>query len=409
MDILWFWTLAGALALLVGAGLVRGMFGGAKLPEAQASRQKDIQIYRDQLTEVERDLARGTLSQTEAERVKAEIARRLIEADKAAGPAMSEGKATSPWIAVALVAGAMAGALVIYNRLGVPWYPDLPLAGRLAAADAAMASRPDQASAEAQVTPQITEPTGEYKELIDKLRAAVDPQTATDLQGLTLLVQNEAGLGNFPAARAAQARLITVKGEAASAEDHATYAEMLILAAGGYVSPQAEQALIATLSLDPQNGMARYFSGLMFVQAGRFDRGFVIWQQLLAESAPDARWMVPLRAQISDVAMRAGVTFELPDAPALPGPSASDIEAAAEMTAEERQQMVAGMVDGLMARLGSEGGTAEEWARLIGALATLGRKDEALAILTEAREIFGAHAADLALIETTAKTNGLSE
>lgn len=404
METFWFWTVAAAMAVLVAAWLVRGLMRGDAAAPAAA---QDIQVYRDQLAEADRDLARGTLTEAEAARVKTEIARRLLEADRALSAAAPGAPARMPWAAMALVLAAMAAALALYSRLGVPWYPDLPIRERLAMADAAMASRPSQAAAEAAAEPPPpAQPDAEFLALMEKLRAAVDPATATDLRGLDLLARNEATLGNFTAAKLAQARLVEVKGEEATAEDYATLAEMMILAAGGYISPEAEQALIAALERDPRDGMARYFSGLMFAQGGRFDRAFAFWRPLLEESPPGAPWVGPIRAQIEDVAMRAGIPYTLPDAAS--GPTIEDMEAAAGMTAEERQQMVEGMVAQLQDRLATEGGSAAEWARLIAALATLDRKDQAQAIYDEAKTRFEGREGDLAALAEAAAAAGLA-
>ncbi len=406
METFWFWTVAGAMAVLVAAWLVRGLMRGT--PEALPAAAQDMQVYRDQLAEAERDVARGTLTEAEAARVKTEIARRLLDADKVAradGPASGN---RPSWPAVAAIGAAIAGAVGLYANTGLPWYPDMPIRERLALADEAMANRPDQASAEAGVAPQpAIQPDPEFLDLMGKLRSAVDPATSTDLRGLELLARNEATLGNYLVAKAAQTRLVTVKGDQATAEDHATLAEMMILAAGGYVSPEAEAELIRALERDPRQGMARYLSGLMFAQGGRFDRAFAFWQPLLQESPPDAPWVRPIRAQIEEVAARAGISYLLPENAAPPGPSAGDVEAAADMTPEERQQMIEGMVAGLQDRLATEGGTSGEWGRLISALATLGRKDQAQAIYDESKTRFAASTDDLAALAEVAASVGL--
>ena len=404
METFWFWAVAGGMAVLVASWLARGLMRGAENAPGAAS---DVQLYRDQLAETERDLARGTVSETDAARLRTEIARRLLEADRNARNAAVTTRAPLP--ALALVLAAMIAAVVLYSRIGAPLYPDLPIRDRLAMADEAMATRPDQATAEAAApTPAPVEPDPEFAALMDKLRAAVDPATSTDLRGLELLARNEAALGNLIAAKAAQARLIAVKGDQAGAEDFATLAEMMILAAGGYVSPQAEAELVRALERDAKNGMARYFSGLMFAQGGRFDRTFALWRPLLEESPPDAPWVAPIRAQIGDVAMRAGIPYQLPEAATAPGPSAEDIEAAAGMSPEDRQAMIESMVGQLQERLASEGGTAEEWARLVAALVTLGREEQARAILDEAKTRFAGRETDLAVITAAAAAAGLT-
>lgn len=409
METFWFWTVAIAITVLVCAWLVRGLIRSET--DVPPAALQDMQVYRDQLAEADRDLARGTLTEAEAGRVKTEIARRILEADKLSQGESVAPAAKTPWLAMAAILIAMAGGVVLYSRLGVPWYPDLPIRERLAMADTAMANRPSQEAAEATITPQLIEPNDEFRELMEKLRAAVDPATATDLRGLELLAQNETALGNHIAARRAQARLIEVKGADATAEDHVTLAEMMILAAGGYVSPEAETELTRSLERDPKNGLALYFSGLMFAQGGRYDRAFTLWQPLLQQGPENAPWIRPIRAQIEEVAARAGMSYQLPEAgqTALPGPSDADMQAAADMSPEDRQQMIEGMVDGLKQRLATEGGTAEEWARLISALATLGRKDEAKAILGEARGIFADYPNELAFIEAAAIQGGLEQ
>ena len=148
MDTFWFWTVALALSVAVAAWLIRSL----ARPQAAAAPAalKDMQVYRDQLVEADRDLARGTLTPSEAARVKTEVARRLLDADRtlqaqAAAPA----RTGSIWLPMAVIAVAVAAAIVVYDRIGQPHYPDLPIAGRIADADATMAARPRQAEAEA--------------------------------------------------------------------------------------------------------------------------------------------------------------------------------------------------------------------------------------------------------------------
>jgi cytochrome c-type biogenesis protein CcmH len=150
----------------------------------------------------------------------------------------------------------------------------------------------------------------------------------------------------------------------------------------------------------------------MMAQTGRPDIAFRVWNALLREGPPDARWIVPVRAQIEEMAMRAGVEFTLPEedsGPAAPGPTAADVEAAGEMNAEDRQQMIRGMVEGLSDRLATQGGTPPEWARLIGALGVLGDTDQAEAVLRNARQVFADDAEALSVIDDAARQAGLPE
>jgi len=408
-----FWLITMALALgscaLLALALWRGHLG------ARPAAEFDLRVYRDQLSEVERDIERGVIKGDDAERVLTEISRRILTADKALQDEsvdVRSPKATRFVAIGALAAVLIGGSFALYRDLGAPGYGDLALSTRIEAAADARASRPDQATAEASLPPFVIAPdTPEtYAELIVKLREAVEKRP-DDLQGATLLATHEMRLGNAVAAHAAQADVIRLKGATVNAEDYATYADMLIIAAGGYVSPEAEGALARVLRFDPKNGVARYYSGLMMLQVGRPDVAFRAWAQLLQDSGGDEGWVVPIREQIEDLAFRAGVKYELPPAKdtSLRGPNVEDIESAETMSDEERTEMIRGMVDRLSDRLATTGGSAEEWARLIGALGVLGEADQAALIWQNAKDVFGDRPNDLAIVRGAARKLGITQ
>ncbi len=403
-----FWIIALLLGLAVTAAVLVSVLRPRAPDDEGAS---DVAVYRDQLAEVDRDAARGVLTEDEAERMRVEVSRRLLAADKME---RDEGGAPAPrWASIAAmgfgVVAILGGGVVVYDQIGAPGYPDLPLARRIAEADAARADRPAQQEAEAEAAarrmPDLP-PDENFTQLMERLRAVV-AERPDDLQGLRLLAQNEARMGNYAAAHEAARRIIEVQGDAATADDYVTYADLLILAAGGYVSPEAEAALSEALARDGTNETARYYIGLMYAQSGRYDLSFRAWAPLLDESAPSDPWVRPIRAQIEDVAARAGVNYDLPEA--APGPSREQMEAAEDMTAEERSQMIRGMVDGLSERLAAQGGPPEDWARLIRALGVLGETGRARAIWAEAQTVFAGAPDAVALIEEAAIAAGVAE
>lgn len=401
-----FWVIAGVLALAVGGPMVLALLRGraGKVPAVAC----DVQVYRDQLREVGRNMERGIVTGEEAAQVRVEVSRRLLKADKAAQAAAAPGTAPG---AVSLFSAALIGVLVVggtmalYNRIGAPGYSDLPLKQRIADAEAARANRRSQAAAEADlavrgsVTPRADP---QFMDLMEKLRATVT-ERPDDVRGQMLLARNEAMLGNFPAAQKAQAQAIVLKGADVTAANHADQADLLILAAGGYVSPEAEATLTRALAIDPRNGPARYYTGLLYLQTGRPDLAFRIWRALLSESTPQAPWFGPIASQIQRVAALAGERYT-PPAAAAParGPGAADIEAAGDMTPEDRMNMIRSMVEGLSDRLATGGGPPEDWARLIDALGVLGDTGQAGAIWTEAQTVFAEPSDALATIRAAA-------
>ncbi|KAF0676698.1 c-type cytochrome biogenesis protein CcmI [Profundibacterium mesophilum] len=404
-----FWLVAFAIAATV-AGIVTMVL--LRSERSASAGAQSVSVYRDQLEEIERDLERGTIAETEAARLRTEISRRLIEADRRAGadrtsPAPRAASAIAAAVTVLVI---LAGGGALYLSTGAPGYPDLPLAHRIALVEQARTERPRQPDAEEAALsslPRAQEVDPAFLELMRKLRGAV-AERPDDQQGYQLLARNEARLGNFGAAAQAQMQLVQLRGAEASATEITQAAEFLILAAGGYVSPEAETALDAALARDPSNGRARYLKGLTHAQVGRPDLAFGLWRQLLEDSPPDAPWLPPIREQIVELAQLAGVRYDPPEGSALPGPDAAQIAAAEDMSDEDRQQMIRSMVAGLSDRLITEGGTRAEWERLFGALSVLGDSAGIDAAWEAAQLNFAGTAQDRAAVEAAARAAGAS-
>ncbi|MEP1613859.1 MAG: c-type cytochrome biogenesis protein CcmI [Roseobacter sp.] len=383
--------IATAVALLLAAGL-----RAPRRENTEPAAAYDLRVYRDQLRDVERDLARGVVDPVDADRVRAEISRRILAADDAIQQEAQAGDAPqgSPRVVgIVLAVSLIGGSLWLYSTIGAPGYGDLALQDRISLAEEARANRPTQQQAEDSLPPFLppSDVNAEYAVLVEKLRETVQNRP-DDLQGQTLLAQNEANLGNYRAAARAQGKVLTLKGETADASDFTNYADMLIIAAGGYVSPEAEEMLSQALSRVPGDGTARYYMGLMLAQTGRPDTGFRIWDQLLRAGPADAPWIAPILSQIEELSFRAGVNYQIPEigtgTRVSPGPDATDLEAVADLSPGERMEMIQGMVQGLSDRLARDGGPAEEWAQLITALGVLGRTNAARSIYDNAVQVF---------------------
>ncbi|MGR3713929.1 MAG: c-type cytochrome biogenesis protein CcmI [Shimia sp.] len=411
-----FWFVAGAFALVSIAVMALSVMRKTEVEEHPAAY--DLRVYRDQLKEVDRDLARGVINDGDATRIHTEVSRRILTADAQLQAAQQEETSRGPaqrGLVVALaviIAGASFG---LYAALGEKGAPDKPLDLRFADAQTAKDNRADQATFEASLPPRdIVTPDPEFADLMNKLRLAVK-QTPDDLTGFQLLAQHEADLNDLISAHHAQSNVIRIKGDDATATDYLTHANMLISAAGGYVSPEAEASLEAALEMEPTNLLGRYFWGLMMMQNGRPDTTFHIWEQVLQQSPPTAPWVAPIRQNLTDLSWYAGVkNFQLPPSgdphagAGLSGPSADDMEAAEEMDTEDRNEMIQGMVSQLAERLATEGGTPQEWGRLITAYSVLGNRDRAAAIWEEAQTVFAGAPGALATVKDSARQVGLA-
>ena len=408
-----FWGTAAVLVVGCLGVVLAPLFRGAGRAERRASF--DMQVHRDQLREVDADLARGLLGPEEAAATRLEVSRRLlaaadaeaVEAATAAAPRRLTRRA-----APAMLAGLVLAAAGLYGWLGGagPARPAARAPARRGGGRAGEAARPGRGRGDGR---------GARRRPGAGRRRGARPRAGGQAAAGD---GDPAGRSAGPPAAGAEPRRRCSAGPRRGRRrsgcwrssatgrrrrDFVDLAELSILAAGGYVSPEAEAALARALALDPRDPVGRYYSAVTLMQGGRPDLAYRIWSGLVAEGPPDAPWMAAARAGAADAAAAAGIA---PPAagPTAPGPTASDIDAAAQMPPTDRAAMIEGMVGQLSERLATQGGPPADWARLIRSLGVLGRRDEAAAILAEARSVHAGDAPGLAEIEAAGRDAGLA-
>ncbi len=371
------WLLAGLLSavvvLLLSVPMLKRNAGG---PAANA----DLAVYRDQLAELEREVARGLLPQSEAAAARLEIQRRLLGA--AAVDARPAPGAARSLLGAALLLLLPLAAVAIYLDLGSPNLPAVPFAAPAPAAAASQA----------------------MAELVDRLKAGMKTHP-DDPKGWTLLGDALGQLGRYGESAEAYGKAIAAlqaKGTPATAELHSLQGEALTAAAGGQVTPMARTAFDAALALDAKDPRARFYLALAESQAGHLQAALDRWLALEADSPPGAPWLEVLRSQIDttarqlgrDPASLPGRKAPPPGPPAAgaptPGPTAEDMAAAAAMTPEQRAAFIDGMVGGLAAKLKDHPEDVDGWLRLADAYDKLGRPEDAL----QARQQAARHGPD---------------
>lgn len=403
------------LSILITLAFVCAVFYQTlKKNSAHKEENADLNFYKSQLSEIEKDIAKGSISIEEAEQLKVEISRRIL---KNKNQSFLEVGSQSTGSRVKFTFGlgifAIFLSLALYSSLGSLGYFDFSQKSRIKAAKFLKETRPSQQEAWDALSDvrTINTPKGEMGEIITKLRK-ISQERPNDITGLRYLMKTEANLNNFENAAIAQMSLVKLLGEQVATDDLYELAELMVLSLNGYVSPEAEALFRKVLSKDEDNGRALYYLGLMYANLDRPDLSFEIWRNLLSRGLDDAPWVPLIREQIMEVAWRAGKNrYELPLKPqtSFAGPTQADIEAASEMASEEKQEMISEMVEGLASRLESEGGTPEEWARLIKVLSVLGDLESAQKTWVEAVNIFNNSPTGLTVINNIAKEIGISK
>lgn len=394
-----FWVTAIAMTLIFAAFLVAPVLRRRNDGDASAS---DVEVYKAQLAEIDRDKARGLLDDETAERTRAEVSRRLIAAAKVAQDQGQEGSTR----AVALLSGVIliSVSFAAYWIAGSPGEEDQPLAQRLAEAERLWDERPSQAEmvAMAPAPPKVDAPK-ELLTSVQRLRDAMQTRP-NDPRGWELLAFYETELRNYDAAAQAQDRLLALKQDP-TVEDLTRLVDLMVAAADGSVSPEAEVVARQLLNRDAENLAGRYYIGAIYNQTGRPDEAFRIWRPMVDAGAGDFHTALATNS-IENAALRAGIEYAVPDNI---GPGLDAIAAAEGLSEEERSAMIVEMVSSLSTRLSTQGGTVTEWAQLIRSYAALGETQSAQAVLREATQLFGSDPNAAAVLRDIASRTGLTQ
>jgi cytochrome c-type biogenesis protein CcmH len=150
--------------------------------------------------------------------------------------------------------------------------------------------------------------------------------------------------------------------------------------------------------------VARYYLGALYNQTDRPDLALRLWRPIIENGDPSDFHIALARDQASDAAFRAGVEYALPEAR---GPSFDQMDAAQDMSPEDRAAMIGGMVAGLADRLATEGGPAQDWARLIRAYGVLGETEAARTVWQEAQQVFVASMRGMEILTNAARDAGV--
>jgi cytochrome c-type biogenesis protein CcmH len=371
------------LALLTAATIAVLVYPLLRRPRDEQTRAAyDMEVHRDQLAEIERDLARGTIGAEEARAARAEIGRRMLTlANEPAVAAPTGGNFRIVAVAMAIALPTVAGAL--YLGRGAPGVPGTTLAERRAEA-------PQEAAQD--------------KQLVEFMRAMQTrvERNPEDLEAWVRLAQASAAFNLVQEALAAWRMADKLAGE--PPEIAGPLGEAAVIAANGQVTPEAERAFARVRAADPGDPRARFYSGLARAQAGERDAAVRVWFDLVAASPPDAPWLMTVREAMTNAARDARIDLaRLSPSPGNPpavvriGPPqvASGAQPALPPGGEglmalpegERQQAIRTMVEGLAARLDAQPDDLDGWLRVARAWQVLDEPEKALAAHARAATI----------------------
>ncbi|MCX7168916.1 MAG: c-type cytochrome biogenesis protein CcmI [Proteobacteria bacterium] len=267
-----FLSAAALLALVALAWLLRPLLW-RKTATPSASRQAlNTAIYRDQLAELERDRANGTLAEEDCEQARSELQRRLLQ-DAAVADVMPAAAAPAKRTALAVGLLLPLAAGLMYAWLGHP---------------VAMQSARTQHEISA----------GQMDEMVAKLAARLE-QEPNNPQGWAMLARSYKAMSRFEDAEKAFQRA----GDIINSEPQllCEYADLLAVLANGNLEGKPLELLNAALKLDPAFPMGLALAGTAAYNRQDFPEAIRYWEQLLNALPPESDDAKSLTATLAEI------------------------------------------------------------------------------------------------------------
>jgi cytochrome c-type biogenesis protein CcmH len=282
-----------ALAFVLPPLLERSLKDKSKDEGQQTKKEANIEVYRDQLSELNADMRNGIISPDQYQQDRDGIERRLLEDVSAADePAAKKSKQVvagrAPVYAIALSIPIIAVAM--YLRVGDP--------SALSPQPATLAQPPFAGSQDGgQMTRQRME--ANVQNLAKRLE-----QNPGDTQGWIMLGRSYTTLEKYSDAIQAYAKATALKSD--DADLWVDYAFAMAMANGQQLQGTPLELVNKALKLDPENAKALELAGTAQFQAKNYKQAIEHWQKLLAKVPPGSELAQALSQRIEEAKSLAG-------------------------------------------------------------------------------------------------------
>jgi cytochrome c-type biogenesis protein CcmH len=371
-----FWIAIAVLTAAVTYAVTRPLLVQPSEPGAAA--ENDLAVYKDQLSEIDADAARGLISGADADAARTEVSRRVLRQSETVAPvrpATTKSALFKPVYLATTVALPLV-SLALYMHFGAPGMPGLPLRERLAAP--VDSTKPD--------------------DLIAKVEARLRDHPE-DGKGWDVVAPVYMARGRFPDAAEAYAKALKILGE--SPQRLQGFANARIRAENGIVPDDARKVLLTLLAENPKLKEPRVWLALAKEQDGKAADAANDYRALIAEAPDGAPWKRFLQDRLDKLDGKSSAPPK--------GPDAASAAAVQAMSPDDRQAFIGRMVDGLAERLKTDVKDKDGWLKLIRSYQMLGRKDDALKALANAKAGLQGDAAALSDVDVLAAQLGVGK
>jgi len=287
-----FWLVSAILVAIALAFVLPPLLqGAATKTDPSGEKEANIAVYRDQISELEADLANGIVSREQFDQDRDEIERRLLEDVTSSGAVSSkslkpakEGRGAVYAVALGLPILAVAFYLRIGNPYAAPTVANAPVP--------AMAPTGNENFSQQRIEANVAS-------LAKRLE-----QNPGDLEGWTMLARSYTSLGKYREASAAYAKATALKSD--DADLWADYAFSLAMASDQKLQGKPLELIRKALQLDPENPKAMELAGSAAFEAHDYKRAVEYWQKLLERVPANSEVADSLTERINEAKTRAG-------------------------------------------------------------------------------------------------------
>ena len=291
-----FWLLCAGMVAIALAFVLPPLLERAPKNAADGKKEANLEIYRDQLSELEADLRNGIISPEQYQQDRDEIERRLLD-DVALADELTQTKTKSmasgrgPAYAVALGVPVIAVALYLLLGNSAVWSgaattaPQAPFAGR------------------PQGNGQMSQPAIEAN--VASLAKRLE-QNPADVEGWIMLARSQIALQKYADASNAYAKATTLKTN--DADLLADYAFAMAMANGRQLQGQPFEIVRKALQIEPQNVKALELAGSAEFEAKNYKRAIDYWQKVLAKTPVDSELARTVTQNINEAKTLAGTS-----------------------------------------------------------------------------------------------------
>jgi len=265
-----------ALLWLLPVLLRRHHAGGA------AAADSSLEVLKDQLAELDRDLANGTLSPQQYREARDDLDRRVLEDVREAAQLQAGSSSAARLTLLALLVVIPVAAVLLYFQLGSPE----AISGRA------------PGGGEHGMTAQDVEA------MVAKLAARLD-RNPDDPNGWALLGRSYVSLKRYPEAANAYARAVELVKD--DADLLADYADALAMSQGRRIEGEPLKLVERALKINPTQWKALAMAGSAAFDRKDYKQAVAYWEKLQQGAEPDSEFARSLEASLNEARQLGGI------------------------------------------------------------------------------------------------------